>query len=152
MNRRFIYRFSEIQEVKNGIIGRCIITNGCFDILHPGHIRLLSWFHSIAQSEDLFPIVALNSDKSVRQIKGISRPIVPEESRAQLISNLQWPFSVVIFDEENPQKLMDFFKPAVVVKGSEYSNESVIKWEDSEVITIGMLPNWSTSAIIGDRK
>jgi rfaE bifunctional protein nucleotidyltransferase chain/domain len=136
----------------SSIIGKCIVANGCFDILHPGHLSLLAYLDTIGYRRGLRPIVALNSDKSVRAIKGLGRPIVPEESRSRLINSLKWPFTVVTFDEETPQRLMDLLQPKVVLKGSEYPTDSVVRWKDSEVLTVEMVPRWSTTGIMGDTR
>ncbi len=133
-------------------IGGCIVANGCFDILHPGHLRLLATLDTLAYQMRLRPVVAINSDESVRRLKGFERPVVPQESRSVLINNLKWPFTVVIFDEDTPQRLMDLLRPAAVVKGSEYPPESVVKWKDSLVITVGMIPHWSTTEIVGNTR
>ena len=97
--------------------GRCAIANGCFDGCHPGHLEILAALDAEAYARRLRPIVALNSDLSVKGLKGSARPIIPAVARATLINNLRWPLSVVIFDEENPQRLMDWFQPTVVIKG-----------------------------------
>lgn len=133
-------------------IGRCAVANGCFDILHPGHLSLLATLDTVAYREGLRPIIAMNSDVSVRRLKGDSRPIVPAESRAVLLNSLKWPFTVVIFDEDTPQRLMDYLQPAIVVKGAEYTPESVVRWKDSRVVSVGMVPRWSTTGIIGDTR
>jgi rfaE bifunctional protein nucleotidyltransferase chain/domain len=130
----------------------CIVANGCFDVLHPGHLSLLATLDTLAYQMRLRPVVALNSDESVRKLKGPGRPLVPQQSRSALINNLKWPFTVVIFDEETPQRLMDLLKPVAVVKGSEYPTESVIRWKESRVITVDMVPHWSTTSIVGNTR
>jgi len=132
--------------------GRTIVANGCFDGLHPGHLSLLASLDTIAYRMKLRPIVALNSDASVRLNKGPSRPVWPQEVRSTLINHMKWPLTVVIFDEKTPQRLMDMLQPAAVLKGSEYTKESVIRWKDSEVLTVDMLGEWSTSRILGDTR
>ncbi len=129
--------------------GKCVVANGCFDIIHPGHLTVLSALARIAQQMGLRPVVALNSDLSVRALKGPSRPIVPQDARSALINSLEWPLTVVLFDEETPQLLMDVLRPAVVVKGAEYPTDSVIRWSGSQVVTVDMVPKWSTSRIVG---
>lgn len=132
--------------------GKCIVANGCFDLLHPGHLSLLAHLDTVAYLERLRPIVALNSDISVRKIKGPGRPIVPQEARAALLISLKWPLTVVIFDEETPQRLMDVLRPEVVLKGSEYCQTDIIGWKESRIVTMGMVDGWSTTKILGDSR
>ena len=132
--------------------GRCIVTNGCFDILHPGHLSLLATLDTIAYKQCLRPIVALNSDVSVRKLKGEQRPAVPQASRAALLNALKWPFTVILYDEETPRRLMDLLQPVAVLKGAEYPASSVVRWSGSQVISVDMVPNWSTTGILGDTR
>lgn len=140
------------QDYWQRIVGNCMVANGCFDILHPGHISLLASLDTISYQEGLRPIVAMNSDESVARLKGPRRPAVPQESRAMLINYLKWPLTVVIFNEDSPQRLMDIFKPKIVLKGAEYTEESVVRWSGSRVMTVPMKPRWSTSSILGDTR
>ena len=135
-------------------VGRCVVANGCFDGLHPGHLSLLAHLDTIAYQRGLRPIVALNSDSSVKQLKGIGRPFFPQDVRAKLINHLKWPFTVVIFAERTPQRLMDFLQPKVVVKGGEYvpGFANVVRWRDSEVVCVPMLGGWSTTRLLGDTR
>lgn len=133
-------------------VGACMIANGCFDGLHPGHLSLLAHLDSIAYGERLRPLVAINSDESVRRLKGPARPVWPQEMRAKLINHLKWPLTVIIFDEDSPQRLMDLLKPRVVLKGGEYDPASVVRWSGAKVVTVPMLGDWSTSKILGDTR
>lgn len=140
-------------------VGRTVVANGCFDGLHPGHLSLFAHLDTLAYKERLRPIVAINSDKSVKALKGASRPVWPQEVRSFLINHLKWPLTVIIFDEETPQRLMDLLKPKLVLKGAQYAHESVVKWEGSEVATVPMLKrdeenpqDWSTSRLLGDTR
>ncbi len=99
-----------------------VFTNGCFDILHIGHITLLE--QARRQGDRL--IVALNSDESVRQIKGPMRPIVGEQERARILAALSAVDAVVLFDESTPLKLIEAIRPDVLVKGGDYSEEAVV--------------------------
>jgi D-beta-D-heptose 7-phosphate kinase/D-beta-D-heptose 1-phosphate adenosyltransferase len=149
---RILFRWRAMSVLKDcGYVGRCAVANGCFDLIHPGHLELLRHLDQVARQRDLFAIVAMNSDASVRRLKGPSRPIIPEACRADLLNNLRWPFTVVLFDEDTPQELMDFLKPPVVVKGAEYRQEDVVRWSGSEVLSVPMMDGWSTTGIIGDR-
>jgi D-beta-D-heptose 7-phosphate kinase / D-beta-D-heptose 1-phosphate adenosyltransferase len=140
-------------------VGNCVVANGCFDGLHPGHLSLLAHLDAYAYGERLRPLVAINSDESVRRLKGPARPVWPQEVRAKLINHLKWPLTVVIFDEDTPQRLMDLLKPVIVLKGAQYSKESVVRWrgnkwnpDGSQVVTVPMLEDWSTSKILGDTR
>lgn len=126
----------------------CGITNGCFDVLHVGHLQLLKQFYTECHVRHLTPVIALNSDISIKKIKGESRPIVPERSRAALLASLSYSFYVILFDEETPQELMDFLKPRIVVKGSEYAEKDVIKWSGSETVFVDTFEDWSTTNIL----
>ena len=98
-----------------------VVTNGCFDILHVGHIRYLQKTKKYADKL----IVMLNSDKSVKAIKGEDRPINCEEDRAEILSSLSCVDYVVLFDENSPAKLLDDIKPNVYTKGADYTLESL---------------------------
>ena len=140
--------------------GRCAVANGCFDVLHPGHLSLLAYLDTYAYERRLRPIVAMNSDASVRRLKGQGRPVMSQEARAAVINCLKWPFSVVIFDEDTPQRLMDLMWPTAVLKGAEYATTDVVRWRGSkdgidppsEVVTVPMFEDWSTSRIVGDTR
>lgn len=98
-----------------------VCTNGCFDILHVGHVRYLEATKAFAD----YSIVLLNSDKSVRSIKGPKRPINTENDRAELLSALKCVDYVVLFDEDSPRDLLDLIKPDVYTKGADYTMETL---------------------------
>lgn len=97
-------------------------TNGCFDILHPGHIASLSQ----AAREADFLVVGLNSDASARRLKGEGRPVVDEQSRAQMLAALLMVDAVVIFEEDTPLELIRLVQPDVLVKGGDYSIDQIV--------------------------
>jgi D-beta-D-heptose 7-phosphate kinase / D-beta-D-heptose 1-phosphate adenosyltransferase len=101
---------------------RVVLTNGCFDILHAGHISLLEQ----ARRKGDRLIVALNGDSSVRRVKGAPRPIVGQSERAKILTALSAVDAVVIFDESTPLKLIEAIRPDVLVKGGDYTEENVI--------------------------
>jgi len=101
---------------------RIVFTNGCFDILHIGHIALLE---QARRKGDLL-IVGLNSDSSVRRLKGLRRPVVGERERAKILAALEAVDAVVLFDEDTPLKLIEAIRPDVLVKGGDYTEESVV--------------------------
>lgn len=158
MSERVTYHLDDLEfepqldELRRSLKGRCAVANGCFDILHPGHLSLLAALDTIAYRRGLRPIVAINSDSSVQTLKGVRRPIVPQQARATLLNHLKWPFTVVIFDEETPQRLMDMLQPAVVVKGADYVGKQVVRWQDSEVEFVDFTENYSTSRLLGDTR
>ena len=98
-----------------------VVTNGCFDILHVGHVRYLQKTKEYADNL----IVMLNSDKSVKAIKGEDRPINCEEDRAEILSSLSCVDYVVLFDENSPAKLLESIKPDVYTKGADYTLETL---------------------------
>lgn len=98
-----------------------VVTNGCFDILHVGHVRYLQKTKSFAD----YSIILLNSDKSVRNIKGEGRPINNEEDRAEILTALSCVDFVVLFDEDTPAELIDEIKPDVYTKGADYNMDTL---------------------------
>lgn len=164
MGERYTVRLDELKLSDDGLwlsndkgqpirVGHTVVANGCFDGMHPGHISLFAHLDTFAYRKRIRPIVAINSDKSVGRLKGPGRPVWPEEVRSAVINCLKWPLTVVIFDEDDPQRLMDLLKPAFVMKGSEYSPGNVVRWKDSEVVTVPMLKDWSTTRILaGDTR
>ena len=114
----------EIKDLINKIHneGKTVVTtNGCFDILHIGHVRYLEKTKTFGD----YLIVLLNSDKSVRSIKGPTRPINCEEDRAEILSALKCVDYVVLFDEDSPRNLLDEMKPDVYTKGADYTMETL---------------------------
>ncbi len=125
-------------------------TNGCFDILHPGHIASLSE----AALEADFLVVGLNSDASARRLKGTGRPVMDEQSRALMLASLLMVDAVVIFEEDTPLNLIEMVKPDVLVKGGDYTMDQIVGAK--EVIATGgrvvinpILAGFSTTGIIG---
>ena len=125
-------------------------TNGCFDILHPGHIASLA---DAAREAD-FLVVGLNSDASARRLKGEGRPVMNEQSRALLLASLVMVDAVVIFEEDTPLELIELVQPDVLVKGGDYSIDQIVGAK--EVIAAGgrvvinpIVPGFSTTGLIG---
>lgn len=118
-----IVSVSELQKkLKQDIEGDVVFTNGCFDILHVGHIRYLKKAASLG---DML-IVGINSDASVKRLKGESRPIVPENDRMEVIASLEFVDYVVMFDEDTPYNLINQIQPDILVKGADYRIEDVV--------------------------
>ena len=114
----------EVKDLINKIHnqGKTVVTtNGCFDILHVGHVRYLEKTKTFGD----YLIILLNSDKSVRSIKGPTRPINCEEDRAEILSALKCVDYVVLFDEDSPRNLLDEMKPDVYTKGADYTMETL---------------------------
>ncbi len=97
-------------------------TNGCFDILHSGHLKLLSE----AKMQADYLVVGLNSDSSLRRLKGEGRPVLPESERSQLLDAICWVDDVIIFEEDTPMRLIEALKPDVLVKGADYEKNEIV--------------------------
>lgn len=128
---------------------RVVFTNGCFDLLHRGHVRLLQHARELG---DLL-IVGLNSDVSVRLLKGPFRPVLSQDERAELLSALAPVDYVVIFEEGDPSRIIAALEPDVLVKGADWAKEEVVGRETVErrggqVVTIPLVKGSSTSSII----
>jgi D-glycero-beta-D-manno-heptose 1-phosphate adenylyltransferase len=128
---------------------RVVFTNGCFDLLHPGHTRLLEQARELG---DVL-IVALNSDRSVRENKGDDRPIIPEAERAEVAAALAAVDYVVLFDEATPREIIACVRPDVLVKGGDWGPNEIVGREEVEaaggrVVSIPFECGYSTSSII----
>lgn len=129
---------------------RIIFTNGCFDILHAGHVDYLT------KARDLggYMILGLNTDESVkRQNKGANRPVNNEQARAMVLAALGCVDSIILFDEDTPYELIKFLQPDVIVKGNDYKAEEVVGYDivkarGGEVLTIPLLEGFSTTRLI----
>src|SRR5439155_22641609 len=124
-------------------------TNGCFDILHPGHVKVLT--AARAACDRL--IVGLNSDASVRRLKGADRPVQDERARAEVLAALEAVDLVVIFEEDTPIDLITRIKPSALVKGGDYTREQVVGHEVVEaaggtVVLVDILQGFSTTALV----
>ena len=128
---------------------RLVFTNGCFDLLHPGHVRYLSQARVLGDAL----VVALNSDRSVRVLKGEGRPILDEQERSEVIAALEAVDYVIVFDEETPLELIAELLPDVLVKGGDWPIGQIIGREKVEaaggrVISLPYIEGSSTSDII----
>jgi rfaE bifunctional protein nucleotidyltransferase chain/domain len=128
---------------------KIVFTNGCFDLLHAGHIQYLN---QARQLGDVL-IVAVNSDRSVKALKGNNRPILPEQDRLVIIASLCFVNYVVLFDEDTPYDVISVLKPDILVKGGDYKPEDVVGKDiveeyDGEVVIIPYEENKSTTDII----
>jgi D-beta-D-heptose 7-phosphate kinase/D-beta-D-heptose 1-phosphate adenosyltransferase len=135
------------REKRNG--RRVVFTNGCFDLLHPGHIRSLELARALGDAL----IVGLNSDSSVRQLKGQGRPVIAESERAEILAALESVDAVVIFDDLTPREVIARLLPDVLVKGGDWPGDQIVGREEVEaaggrVVSIPVVPGYSTSAIL----
>lgn len=146
INRDKIAEF--VQKLQQG--GKTVVaTNGCFDILHVGHVRYLQKTKSFAD----YSVVLLNSDKSVRSIKGENRPVNNENDRAEILCALSCVDYVVLFDENSPRNLLDEIKPDVYTKGADYTMETlpeadIMRKNNTRVEFIEFVQGKSTTATI----
>ena len=128
---------------------RLVFTNGCFDLMHPGHVRLLSRARRLGDAL----AVALNSDKSVRRLKGPLRPILRQKERAEVLAGLECVDFVVIFPEPTPERIIRAVRPRVLVKGGDWSlsrivGRSTVERDGGEVRVIPLQKGFSTTAIL----
>ena len=126
-----------------------VFSNGCFDLLHAGHIEILTAARNLGDRL----VLGLNSDSSVARLKGNLRPIVPEADRAIILTALRMVDLVVIFNEDTPARLIEFLTPDILVKGADYQPEEIaggthVLKSGGQIKTIPLVPGYSTSAII----
>jgi D-beta-D-heptose 7-phosphate kinase/D-beta-D-heptose 1-phosphate adenosyltransferase len=124
---------------------KIVFTNGCFDIIHIGHITLLKKAKSLG---DIL-VVGLNSDESVKKLKGKERPIVPQNERAKILDSIKYVDYVVVFDEITPYKVITEIKPDIIVKGKDYKLKEVVGWGIvPKIVRINLVKDRSTTGII----
>ena len=128
---------------------KIVFTNGCFDLIHLGHLEIL------ARSADLGDklIVGINSDMSIKKIKGNSRPIIEEDSRAKHLAAIEFIDAVVLFNEDTPYDLINILKPDVLTKGGDYKKNDIvgnqlINKEHGKVVIIPLTQGYSTTSIL----
>ena len=126
-----------------------VFTNGCFDIIHRGHVDYLARAASLGSRM----VIGLNTDSSVRRLKGKSRPVVDEYSRAFVLAAFTFADAVMLFDEDTPYNLIQSVQPDILVKGSDYDEKHIIgadivKAKGGKIITMDFVPGFSTSSII----
>ena len=140
-----ILRFAK--QKRNG--RKVIFTNGCFDLLHPGHIGTLEAARALG---DIL-IVGLNSDESVRALKGPTRPVIPEQERAEIIASLECVDAVTVFCDLTPQKVIAALLPDIIVKGGDWPDDQIVGRTEVEssggrVTRISIVPGYSTTEIL----
>jgi D-glycero-beta-D-manno-heptose 1-phosphate adenylyltransferase len=132
---------------------KIVFTNGCFDILHTGHVHL---FVSCNTYGDRL-VVGLNSDASVRRLKGDTRPVNDQDARATVLASIEFIDAIVIFEEDTPEKLINALKPEVLIKGGDWKKENIVGSNFVEsyggiVETVPFLDGFSTTGIIAKAK
>jgi D-glycero-beta-D-manno-heptose 1-phosphate adenylyltransferase len=127
---------------------KVVFTNGCYDLLHPGHIRLLEQARSLG---DVL-VLALNSDASVRRLKGSTRPLIPEMERAELAAGLQAVDAVTLFEEDTPRELIAALLPDILVKGADWAHwiagREEVEAAGGKVLALSLEPGYSTTGIV----
>jgi len=128
---------------------RVVFTNGCFDLLHPGHIKSLEQARALG---DLL-VVAINSDASVKRIKGPGRPVMPEAERAEVLAALSSVTYVTVFDEDTPQQIIAKVLPDVLVKGGDWGPDQIVGRQEVEaaggrVVSIPLEMGYSTTGLL----
>jgi D-beta-D-heptose 7-phosphate kinase/D-beta-D-heptose 1-phosphate adenosyltransferase len=144
-----IRTWAEAAEWRRSLTGALVFTNGVFDLLHPGHVDVLLG----ARSQGAHLAVGLNSDDSVRRLKGPGRPVRSEAERAYVLAALECVDAVILFGEDTPRELVRHLAPDVIVKGGDYTPENVVGASDvlargGRVVIIPLTPGQSTSGII----
>ncbi len=139
----------KVLEKLEGSGKRVVFTNGCFDLLHAGHLRYLEKARSLG---DIL-VVGVNSDASVQRLKGLLRPIRPLEERMEILSGLECVDYVTSFEESTPLELITFLKPRILVKGGDWSKETIVGREvveglGGEVVVLPFFEGNSTSSLI----
>lgn len=148
-------KICSIEELKNKVTKwkqageEVVFTNGCFDILHRGHVEVL------AQTADLGDrlIIGLNSDSSIKKLKGVNRPIIDEQSRAILLASLLFVDAIVLFSDETPINLIQTLLPDILAKGGDYKTESIVghkivQEHGGRVILVPFLDGFSSTSIV----
>ncbi len=132
---------------------KIVFTNGCFDLLHRGHVEYLS------KASDLGDVlvVGLNTDASVRRLKGEGRPVNDQEARALVLASLACVDAVVLFDEDTPYELIKAVRPDVLVKGADYKVEEIVGHDivtsyGGQVLTVPLVEGYSTTKLLGELK
>ena len=126
---------------------KVVFTNGCFDIVHRGHLELLKYCSTLGKV-----VVGLNSDQSVEKLKGSNRPFFSQEDRKFMLQSLKYVDQVIIFNQETPLQLIENLRPDFIVKGGDYSPEQVAGNEISQVIIFDYIDGYSTTKVLNNEK
>jgi D-glycero-beta-D-manno-heptose 1-phosphate adenylyltransferase len=129
---------------------KIVFTNGCFDVLHRGHVDYLT---RASELGDLL-VIGLNTDESVKKLKGPSRPYLDEETRAYILASMSFTSAIILFEEDTPIKLIEKVRPDILVKGSDYKPSEIVghdlvtSW-GGKVLTVDLTPGFSSTQVIG---
>lgn len=148
-------KITDMESIKRSLVRykflgkKIVFTNGCFDILHKGHVEYLA---KAADLGDVL-IIGLNTDNSVRRLKGEGRPVQDKESRAMVLAALQCVTHVILFEEDTPYNLIRFIKPDILVKGKDYKEEDIVGYDivkeyGGDIITVELTEGYSTTDIL----
>jgi D-beta-D-heptose 7-phosphate kinase/D-beta-D-heptose 1-phosphate adenosyltransferase len=129
---------------------RVVFTNGVYDLLHPGHVRYLTAARALGDAL----IVGVNSDRSVRAIKGPTRPVTPEAERAEILSALACVDAAAVFDQDTPAEIIKAIQPDILVKGADWAEDAIVGRDTVEarggrVVRMPIEEGWSTTGILG---
>lgn len=147
--RRKVMTRVEASAFREATSGRLVFTNGVFDLLHPGHVDVLT----VARAQGDVLVVGVNSDASVRRLKGPERPVRTESDRAYVLAALECVDVVTVFDEDTPLELVRRLRPDVIVKGGDYTESSIVgaaevRARGGSVVVVPLTPGQSTTSII----
>lgn len=141
--------WAALRRWRDGFWGRVVFTNGVFDLLHPGHVDVLN---AARRAGDAL-VVGINGDESVRRLKGPDRPICPQGDRAYVVASLEAVDVVTVFDEDTPIELVRHLVPDVIVKGGDYSEETIVgaaevRSHGGSVLVVPLTPGQSTTSLV----
>jgi D-beta-D-heptose 7-phosphate kinase/D-beta-D-heptose 1-phosphate adenosyltransferase len=125
-----------------------VFTNGCFDILHRGHVEYLKESKKLGN----YLIVAINSDSSVKRLKGKARPLNTQEDRAFVLKAIKYVDEVIVFDEDTPYKLIKEIKPDIITKGGDYTQDTVVGNDIAKVVILPFIQGYSTTGLVNAAK
>ena len=121
-----------------------VFTNGCFDILHRGHVEYLKASKELGD----YLIVGINSDSSVKRLKGLDRPVNKQEDRVAVLQAIKYVDEVIVFDEDTPYRLIKEVKPDIITKGGDYTQDNVVGNDIAEVVILLYIQGYSTTGLV----
>jgi len=121
-----------------------VFTNGCFDILHRGHVKYLKATKELGD----YLIVGVNSDSSVKRLKGLDRPVNKQEDRVAVLQAIKYVDEVIVFDEDTPYRLIKEVKPDIITKGGDYTQDNVVGNDIAKVVILPYIQGYSTTGLV----